>query len=162
MKNRKYLPTLSELLDRLSICQLKEWKLPEHKDEYAKEISDIVEDVQTILNETDVKVDARMLRAVIVCAQINAAIWENESAARKGIEAGNKLLLTHGLNGIRQVSKNVIQENFGGRLDYKTDCLAAEFKDWDVSWTKKEDNLEDCDCNLLTCRSCNCSGDNSK
>ena len=43
--NRKYLPTLSELIDRLSIVQLKEVFIPEHKDEYSKEISDILHDI---------------------------------------------------------------------------------------------------------------------
>ena len=37
---RKYLPTISELIDRLSIIQLKEIFIPEHKEEYAKEIKD--------------------------------------------------------------------------------------------------------------------------
>ena len=31
-------------------------------------------------------------------------------------------------------AKNKIQEIVGGRKDYKTDCLAAEFKDWGISW----------------------------
>ena len=35
MNNRKYLPTLSELIDRLSIAQLKEVFIPEHKEFYA-------------------------------------------------------------------------------------------------------------------------------
>lgn len=48
---RRYLPTLSELIDRLSISQLKEVKLPEHKAEYAQEIDDIVHDIQLILDE---------------------------------------------------------------------------------------------------------------
>ena len=46
---RKYLPTLGELIDRLSIVQLKEVKIPQHKEEYAKEISDIVHDINEIL-----------------------------------------------------------------------------------------------------------------
>ena len=33
---RKYLPTLGELIDRLTIVQLKEVKIPEHKKEYHK------------------------------------------------------------------------------------------------------------------------------
>ena len=41
---RKYLPTISELIDRLSIVQLKEVFITEHKEEYAKEIKDIVHD----------------------------------------------------------------------------------------------------------------------
>ena len=39
---RKYLPTISELIDRLSIVQLKEVFIPEHKEKYAQEIKDIV------------------------------------------------------------------------------------------------------------------------
>ena len=39
---RKYLPTLSELIDRLSILQLKEVFIPEDKNEYAQEIKDII------------------------------------------------------------------------------------------------------------------------
>ena len=34
---RKYLPTLGELIDRLTIVQLKEVKIPKHKKEYEKE-----------------------------------------------------------------------------------------------------------------------------
>ena len=51
MNNRKYLPTLSELIDRLSIVQLKEVFIPEHKKEYAQEISDIVYDIGLTLKE---------------------------------------------------------------------------------------------------------------
>ena len=32
------------------------------------------------------------------------------------------------------LAKNRIQEPVGGRKDYKIDCLAAEFKDWEISW----------------------------
>ena len=59
MKNRKYLPTLSELIDRLSIAQLKEVFINEHKDEYSKEILDIINDIQILLDETDNKIDAK-------------------------------------------------------------------------------------------------------
>lgn len=134
MTERKYLPTLAELLDRLSITQLKEVKIPEHKEEYAKEIADIVHDIQMILNNSSQPVTAEILRAVIVLAQMNAHIWYNESNVRSGKEGPNMLALTHGINGIRNTAKNKIQEVAGGRKDYKIDCLAAEFKDWEVSW----------------------------
>ena len=41
-KSRKWLPTLGELIDRLSIHQLKEVFIPENKDNYAKEMKDMV------------------------------------------------------------------------------------------------------------------------
>ena len=128
MSGRKYLPTLAELIDRLSIAQLKEVFIPEHKEEYSREIKDILHDIDLL------GVDSKTLRAVIVLAQMNLHIWHNESNYRKGIKEGNSLELTHGLNGIRNTAKNKIQEVVGGRRDYKIDCLAADFKDWDISW----------------------------
>jgi len=134
MSDRKYLPTLSELIDRLSIVQLKEVFIPEHKAEYADEIKAIVHDIQLYLDESKEPITADTIRAIVVLSQMNLHIWHNESNYRKGIKDGNNLELTHGLNGIRNVAKNKIQEIMGGRKDYKIDCLAAEFKDWDISW----------------------------
>jgi uncharacterized protein (UPF0335 family) len=124
---RKYLPTVAELIDRLSIVQLKEVFIPDHKEEYAQEIRDIIHDLNS-LGE-----DGERIRAIIVLAQMNLNIWHNESAYRAGTGEGN-LALTHGLNGIRNTAKNKIQEVLGGRKDYKIDCLAADFKDWEISW----------------------------
>ena len=136
MNKRKYLPTLSELIDRLSIAQLKEVFITEHKEEYAQEISDICHDIDMLLKESK-GLDAQTLRAIVVLSQMNLHIWHNESNYRKGIKDGNNLELTHGLNGIRNTAKNKIQEIVGGRKDYKIDCLAAEFKDWEISWRKE-------------------------
>ena len=134
---KRYLPTISELIDRLSIVQLKEVFITDHKSEYAKEIQDILHDIDLELQEKNVILDANAIRAIMVLSQMNLHIWHNESNYRKGIKDGNNLELTHGLNGIRNTAKNMIQEKVGGRKDYKIDCLAAEFKDWEISWTKK-------------------------
>ena len=136
--SRKYLPTLSDLVDRLTITQLKEVKIPEHKEEYALEIKDILHDINLILDEEKPKITAEFLRAVIVVAQYNNHIWVNESNFRKGIKEGNNLELTHSLNGIRNRAKNIIQESLGGRKDYKIDCLAADHSSWEPSWGKEE------------------------
>ena len=139
MSDRKYLPTLSELIDRLSIAQLKEVFITEHKDEYAEEINDIIHDINLELSEKSCILKGEDIRAIVVLAQMNLHIWHNESNYRKGIKDGNNLELTHGLNGIRNTAKNKIQESVGGRKDYKIDCLAAEFKDWEVSWDENMD-----------------------
>jgi len=129
MQNRKYLPTIAELIDRLSIIQLKEVFITEHKEEYAKEIEDIVHDL------SELGLNGEMIRAIIVLAQMNLHIWHNETKYRAGEGDGN-LGLTHGLNGIRNTAKNIIQDyvDDNSRKDYKIDCIAAEFKDWEVSW----------------------------
>ena len=137
MTNRKYLPTVAELIDRLSIIQLKEVFISEHKEEYAQEIKDIVHDLNKLglEKEYDYSNLGELLRAVVVLSQMNLHIWHNETKYRAGDGDGN-LGLTHGLNGIRNTAKNIIQDKIDneGRKDYKVDCIAAEFKDWDVSW----------------------------
>ena len=131
---RKYLPTLGELIDRLSILQIKEIKIPNHKKEYQQEIKDIVHDINQILLDKDNIIDGEVIRDIVVLSQMNVHIWNNEDNARNGVDTENQLKLTHSVNGIRNTAKNKIQEKLGGRKDYKIDCLASEFKDWEISW----------------------------
>ena len=87
--SRRYLPTLSELIDRLSIAQLKEVFITEHKDEYALEVSDIVHDIQILLDKGE-PVTSDTIRAIVVLSQMNLHIWHNESNYRKGIHVLKK------------------------------------------------------------------------
>jgi len=132
---RKYLPTLAELVDRLSIHQLKEVFIPEHKEKYQREMRDIMDDMNLIIKEQDIQLTAEILKAVVVIAQINEHIWYNESKVRSGESQDlNLLKLTHGLNGIRNRTMNYLLELIDNkeRRDWKTDCLAAEFSDWEI------------------------------
>ena len=133
MTTRKYLPTFAELIDRLSIVQLKEWLLSEHREEYAAEIKEILHDLDIIIQEENVVLTAKEIRAILVVGAINREIWLNESNFRSGIDTGNDLELTHGLNSIRNFAKNRIQESLGGRQDYKLDNVKA-FPKWIPSW----------------------------
>ena len=97
-------------------------------------MNDIVHDIDIILKENNIKLEGEIIRAIVVLSQMNAHIWYNESQVRKGEKGADNLMLTHGLNGIRNTAINKIMEVVGGRKDYKVDCIAAEFKDWEVSW----------------------------
>ena len=96
-----------------------------------KAINQIIRDLK---KENKGKINGDTIRAIIVLSQMNAHIWYNESQVRKGEKGSDNLMLTHGLNGIRNTAINKIMEVVGGRKDYKVDCIAAEFKDWEVSW----------------------------
>jgi hypothetical protein len=141
--NRQWLPHFSELVDRLSIHQLKEVFIPEHKEKYAKEMTQIMNDLDLLIEERHVHASSELIRCCIILGQINTHIWYNESEARKGEQQDLKRLqLTHGLNGIRNNVQNYLLELIGQleRKDYKTDCLAAEFKDWEISLGLYRDN----------------------
>ncbi len=140
--DRKFLPTFAELIDRLSIHQLKEVFLSENKEKYKKEMFDMQHDIDLIIKENNIELTANVIRAIVVIAQMNAHIWYNESKARKGEGQDLSLLkLTHGLNGLRNRACNFMLEEIGDgeRQDWKTDCLAAEFNDWRISMFDKKD-----------------------
>jgi hypothetical protein len=138
MANRKYLPTFAELIDRMTICQLKSIFIPDNKEAYDEEISDIKYDLDQIIKEKDVDLTAELIRAVSIVMLSNRYIWENESKVRSSADDDESYLLklTHSINGVRNTAKNAISKELGERVDLKTDCLAAELKsnlqNWDV------------------------------
>lgn len=133
---RKWLPNFSELIDRLTIHQLKEVFIPEQKEKYRSEMNKIIHDLDLIIKNKSIVASGEMIRLIIIVSQINTHIWYNESKARRGEDQDLQLLrLTHGLNGIRNSAGNRILEliSDGDRKDYKTDCLAAEHSQWEVA-----------------------------
>lgn len=139
--HRKYLPTIAELFDRLSIVTLKSIKIPENKKEYEKEAHEIMHDIDLIIKEKKITLTGQMVRAIQVVMLANEVIWENESIARKGGSEQDKLLkYTHSINGVRNNAKNIISQEIGERKDLKLDCLAAEIVkekgyNWEI-WNK--------------------------
>lgn len=136
---RKYLPTVSELIDRLSICQLKAIYIYSNKDEYEKEIESIMYDINLCLKNKKILDISKFIRAVQINMLANRVVWENESKARQGGKEQDKLLkFTHSINGIRNNAKNIISQQLNERKDLKLDCLASEFildksnGDWDI------------------------------
>jgi hypothetical protein len=127
---RRYLPTLSDLVDRMVIVQLKALFIPERRAEYLAERELIEHDVDLILAEGDAtgeRVTAADVHAIIAIALTNHMIWINESRARAGGNEQDKLLkLTHSLNGQRNLAKNKLARMDKGRHDHKADCFAAE------------------------------------
>jgi hypothetical protein len=138
MANRKYLPTFAELIDRMTICQLKSIFIPHNKEAYDEEIEDIKHDLDAIIKEKEVNITAELIRAISIVMLSNRYIWENESKVRSDSDDKEALLLklTHSINGVRNTAKNVISKELGERVDLKTDCLAAELKsnlqNWDI------------------------------
>jgi len=133
---RRYLPTLSDLVDRLTIVQLKAIFIPEHKAAYMAEREAIEHDIDLILADGHA-LNAAAIHAIMVIMLTNRFIWENESKARAGGNEQDKLLkLTHSINGVRNAAKNQLAAIVGGRKDYKVDCFAADldkqFGDWNV------------------------------
>jgi hypothetical protein len=136
-RERKYLPTLSDLVDRLTIVQMKRIFIHERKAEYVAEMALITHDIDLILSGLDRQLGAKEIKAIVVIMLANREIWLNESKAREGSSEQDKLLkFSHSINGVRNTAKNVLSEIDGGRLDYKVDTLSEslvpEFGNWNI------------------------------
>ena len=140
VSTRLYLPTLAELVDRLSIVHLKSIFIPQHRAAYLAERRLIEHDIDMVLKEKQANgyaIDAGDITAILIVMLSNRYIWENESKARAGgSEQDHLLKLTHSVNGQRNTAKNILSRSFGERLDMKIDALAAELPSdlghWDI------------------------------
>ena len=125
---RSYIPTISQLIDRLSICNLKSIKIEENKKEYEEECKLIMLDLDEIAKERKIPIKdfGQFIRAIQINQLVNEMIWNNESNARKGKKQNIILLkLTHSLNRIRNQAMNLICIT-GERKDLKLDYMDAE------------------------------------
>ena len=135
-KERQYLPPCAELIDSLTINQIKEVMIPQNKESFAREMEKIAHDVDLIIEERGLKLSARLIRIIIAIAQMNLHIWHNKDKMKNDSEKYTELLkLSHQLNGIRNQMKNMLLEEIGDkeksarRTNYNTDGLEG----WDIS-----------------------------
>lgn len=130
-KIRQFLPNLADLVDALSIDQIKELKFEKTRESYTKEIEKILNDISIILEEKkSPRVTPNLIRLIIIISQINLYIWNTKDEMQKNKNQYDKLLrLAHLLNGIRNQAKNLLLKEFGDtnpslkRTNIETDDL---------------------------------------
>lgn len=134
-KEREYLPTLADLIDALSVNQIKEIKL-ENKQSYALLMKKISRDIDTLISQKQIKLSARLIRMIIVIAQINLFIWNNKDKMQEDPKHYNDLLkLAHQLNGIRNRIKNLLLElsDEVEPSNKRTNVETDDLKGWKIS-----------------------------
>ena len=114
-KSRLYLPTIADLVDALSIDQIKMIKINRHRDSYQREVERICHDIDLIISgKKSLKLNARFMRIVMTIALINLFIWNIKDEMQKNAQKYDRLLkLAHQLNGIRNQMKNLLLVEFG-------------------------------------------------
>lgn len=134
--SRQFLLPLAELIDRLCVDQIKEVLLPANKASYAIEIGQLEHDIDLIIQDKDVRCTARLIRKVIVLAQMNLHIWHQKDAMAGDPARYHEFLkLAHQLNGIRNRMKNLLLEETGDRAPaaQRSNTETDGLQGWDVS-----------------------------
>ena len=133
MAERKWNPTVGEMIDRLTILELKHLHNPPHREVIIKEIEDLVDDINVALPKPNT-IYAEFIRHVIILSQYNTHIWNHEDNMRKGVAEGNDLMFTHQCNGVRCRAKDKINHRVNNRTDPKVNAIAAEVPDFEPKW----------------------------
>jgi hypothetical protein len=133
---RKYKVPLAELIDRLTVNQIKEVLLSEGKSSYANEMEIIQHDINLIVTERGIALNARLLRIVIALSQLNLHIWHLKERMQQEPDKYDEFLkLAHQLNGIRNRMKNLLLEETGDREKsaQRSNVGVDGLTGWDVS-----------------------------
>jgi hypothetical protein len=113
-KSRQFLPPVSELIDRLTVTQIKENLLGDESGDYYAEIKKLVNDIDLIISEKNVPLSGQLIRAVVMLSQINLHIWRNKDLMQENLENESDYLRylkkAHQMNGVRNLLKNYLLE----------------------------------------------------
>tara|TARA_B100001057_G_scaffold414251_1_gene431247 strand:- start:6413 stop:6844 length:432 start_codon:yes stop_codon:yes gene_type:complete len=135
--NRKYQIPFSELVDRLTVDQIKLLKkMDDKKGSLKKEIKDVMYDIDTIINNKKILLNSDIIRMIIILSQINLHIWNLKDKMSENKDDYDKnLKLAHQLNGIRNQIKNILLRitdelnQSSKRTNFETDGLEG----WDFN-----------------------------
>ena len=141
-ENRKFLTPLSELIDRLTVDQIKQLlNKDDSQESLKKEMQNIMYDIDQIINDKKTKLDSEIIRMIIILSQINLHIWNLKDRMEKDKNGYDKnLKLAHQINGIRNQIKNsnsnieLIDEN-------KFIELSKNIKDFDIIYPCVGENM---------------------
>ena len=111
-KSRQFLPPLSELIDRLTVTQVKLNLLDVNSEDFTAEVSKLVNDINLIVEEKKIEISGELVRAIVMISQVNLHIWRNKDLMKENLGNESKYLSylkkAHQMNGVRNILKNYI------------------------------------------------------
>lgn len=132
----KYKIPVADLIDKLTVDHIKQFKFKKFEGDLENNIKDILEDIEVALKEKNIFLDHKIIRPLIILAQINLHIWNLKDEMEKDDKNYDNLLkLAHQLNGTRNKIKNELLKIFkedgfsNQRSNFSTDGL----EDWSVN-----------------------------
>ena len=134
--SRQFLPAFAELVDRVTVNQIKEVLIPNLNNDIKDEMDKLCHDIDLLIKERDIRLTSRYIRIIIALSQMNLHIWNLKDRMHHETDNYDELLkLAHQLNGIRNQLKNMLleesmdKEKSAQRTNFNTDGL----KGWDIS-----------------------------
>ena len=107
---RHFNTTFAELVDNLTINQIKEVLLPRDQvGSYASELKHLEHDIDLIINEKQIRLSAKIIKMMILLAQLNLHVWYIKDKLIENPDNYMDLLrFAQDLNSLRNYIKNLI------------------------------------------------------
>lgn len=106
---RKYKLSFGELIERITINQLREMLIDGDTSSYAKSIDDLEHDIEMTLVDKKIDVSSKLIRLIIITAELNTLIWIYKDKMQENPDKYDYYLKkSHQLNGLRNRIKNKI------------------------------------------------------
>ena len=133
-KFRTHHESISDLIDRMSILQLKVVFDAASRASYEEEMRRIEDDLDFLCTKATVVLDTMLIWLVVALAQINLHIWKTKEIMQSDpMRFNEKMKLAHQLNGIRNQLKNRIAEYSGGSSKQKkTNIGTDQLQGWSM------------------------------
>lgn len=131
----RFVPGLGDLIDRLTVDQLKEAFHGEMRASIRSEIADLEHDIDSWADLHQIKLSGRNVRAIIVLAQINYEIWMcKERMEAEPQQYDQWLRRAHQLNGIRNKMKNLLltEVQKESRSCPASNLSVDDLEDWNI------------------------------
>ena len=131
----RFVPGFGDLIDRLTVDQLKEAFHDSMRAAVRSEISDLVHDIDEWADRCQLKLSGRNVRIIIVLAQINYDIWMcKERMKAEPKQYDQWLKRAHQLNGIRNRMKNLLLAEMQAetRVCRASNVSVDDLSDWNI------------------------------
>ena len=110
MAKREFMLPLAELIDRMTITQIKTVLAQGGKDDFLRELERLRNDIDGIIMEKGINITAELLQSVVILSQLNLHIWKNKDEMQKVMDRESEYMQllkhAHQLNGYRNNIKN--------------------------------------------------------
>jgi len=129
-------PSFSEIIDRLSILNIKRFFIKKDAISFSKEIQKLHNDIDFYMDKNNILCNSQHFRLIISLAQINLNIWlTKEEMTNHNDNYLKNMKLGHQLNGIRNQLKNKILDINGlsERSFEKTNTTREDLSGWFIS-----------------------------
>lgn len=131
--DRQFLPSFAELIDRMTVTQIKLSLIENGKEDFKDELRKISHDLNNIINANKIPLNSELILTFINLSQLNLHIWNNKDKMQENLDNQDIYLqllkVSHQLNGFRNQLKNKLLEVEGItdksqlRSNFETDGL---------------------------------------